>query len=94
MLVKSVCAGFNSNGNFINVLPEYPNTNSNNRYSVGSTTYDLTIGSTPGSFCNSGAGTFIINSKTDSTSGSCEKMNLNVDSTSKIFTAHYPQPNL
>ncbi len=37
MLVRSVCAGFGSNGNFINVLPEYPDTDQNNRYSVGLT---------------------------------------------------------
>jgi len=50
-----------------------------------------------GSFCTANGiiGTFKINSQIDSSSGSCAKMNLDMDSIpGRIFTANYPFPNL
>ena len=47
-----------------------------------------------GNFCNSGAGSFKINSKVDSTGTNCLNMNLAMDSTGLMLTANYPYPNL
>ena len=63
-------------------------------YSYGSGIFDLPLVFPSGSSCNSATGTFTINSLFDSSSGSCAKMSLDMDSTRKIFRANYPFPNL
>ena len=73
------------------------NTISYNKYSIGLTVNSIGDSSLPlGSFCTASGiiGTFTINSQIDSSSGSCAKMSLYMDSTRKIFRANYPFPNL